>query len=126
MRRGITSDGGFDSELGQSGMLRNRLANLEDRMRFAGVKYDGLADPLVVYRFRPGQVTQASVVIFLELSVAHIISHGRKYPPPIPGAAAPILVTKNRDFDRAQKRMYRRGGITMFRRVSGYGVLTLG
>lgn len=44
-------------------------------MRFAGVEDDGLADPLVVYFFRPGQITQASVVIFLELSVAHIISH---------------------------------------------------
>jgi hypothetical protein len=67
-------------ELGQSGMLRNRLSNFEDRMRFASVQDDRLADPFVVYLFRPGQITQASVVIFLELSVTHIVSHAKKYP----------------------------------------------
>jgi hypothetical protein len=70
----------FDGELGQSGMLRNRLSNFEDRMRFARVKDDGLADPLVVYLFRPGQIPQASVVIFLELGVTHVISHARNIP----------------------------------------------
>jgi hypothetical protein len=75
-------------------MLRNGLSNFEDWMRFASVKDDGLADPLVVYLFRPGQITQASVVIFLELSVAHIVSHAKKYPQPILTVAIPAFVTK--------------------------------
>jgi hypothetical protein len=49
-------------------------------MGFTGVQDDRLADPLVVYLFRPRQVPQASVVIFLELSVANSISHAAKYP----------------------------------------------
>jgi len=105
---------GFDCELCQSGMLRNRLSNLEDRMRFAGVKNNGLADPLVVYLFRPGQITQASVVIFLELSVTHIISHAKKYPSPILGVAIPSFVTKKFDFCRLQKGMCRSSRIPMF------------
>jgi hypothetical protein len=32
-------------------MFRNRLSNFEDRMRLAGVKDDGLADPFVVNFF---------------------------------------------------------------------------
>jgi hypothetical protein len=97
-------------------MLRNRLSNFEDRMRFAGVKDDGLADPLVVYLFRPGQITQASVVIFLELSVTHVIRHAEKYPSPILPVAIPSFVTKKIDVDRCQKRTCRRSGITMFSR----------
>lgn len=64
-------------------------------MRFARVKDDSLANPFVVYLFRPGQITQASVVIFLELSVTHIISHTEKYPSPILKVAIPPFVTKN-------------------------------
>ena len=97
-------------------MLRNRLSNLEDRMRFAGVKDDGLADPLVVYLFRPGQITQASVVIFLELSVTHVISHAEKYPSPILAPATPPFVTKQIDFGRVQKRVCRSSAITVFTR----------
>jgi hypothetical protein len=97
-------------------MLRNRFSNFEDRMRFTGVKDDSLADPLVVYLFRPGQITQASVVIFLELSVTHIISHAGKYPSPILPQAIPPFVTKQIDFGRAQKRTCRRSRITMFSR----------
>ena len=97
-------------------MLRNRLSNLEDRMRFAGVEDDGLADPLVVYFFRPGQITQASVVIFLELSVTHIISHAEKYPSPILAAAIPPFVTKNSTWTGVKKRMCRSSRITMFTR----------
>ena len=89
--------GGFDGESGQSGVLRDRLSNLEDRMRFAGVKDDGLADPLVVYLFRPGQITQASVVIFLELCVAYVINHAEKYPSPFLAPAIPPFVTKQPD-----------------------------
>ena len=63
-------------------------------MRFAGVKDDGLADPFVVYLFRPGQITQASVVIFLELSVTHVIRHAEKYPSGILAVAIPTFVTK--------------------------------
>jgi hypothetical protein len=88
-------------------MLRNRFSNFEDRMRFAGVKDDGLADPLVVYLFRPGQITQASVVIFLELSVTHVINHAKKYPSPILALAIPPFVTKQIDFGPPQKRMCR-------------------
>lgn len=79
-------------------MLRNRFSNFEDRMRFAGVQDDGLANPFVVYLLRPGQITQASVVIFLELSVAHIVSHAKKYPLPILAVAIPAFVTKNLAF----------------------------
>jgi hypothetical protein len=84
-------------------MLRNRLSNFEDRMRFAGVKDDGLADPLVVYLFGPGQITQASVVIFLELSVTHVISHAEKYPSPILSLAIPPFVTKQTRLSAVQK-----------------------
>jgi hypothetical protein len=83
-------------------------------MRFAGVQDDSLADPFVVYLFRPGQITQASVVIFLELSVAHIISHAEKYPSPILTVAIPSFVTKKLDVGHYQKRTCRRSGITMF------------
>jgi hypothetical protein len=34
------------------------------------------------------------VVIFLELSVAHIVSHAKKYPQPILTVAIPAFVTK--------------------------------
>jgi hypothetical protein len=95
--------GDFDGDLGQSGMLRNGLSNFEDRMRFAGVKDDGLADPFVVYLFRPGQITQASVVIFLELSVTHFISHAEKYPSPILALAIPPFVTKKIDLAGLRK-----------------------
>jgi hypothetical protein len=64
-------------------------------MRFAGVQDDSLADPLVVYLFRPGQIPQASVVIFLELSVTHVISHAKKYPSPILALAIPSFGTEN-------------------------------
>ena len=63
-------------------------------MRFAGVQDDSLADPFVVYLFRPGQIAQAGVVIFLELSVTHVISHAKKYPSPILSPAIPHFVTK--------------------------------
>jgi len=89
-------------------MLRNRLSNFEDRMRFAGVKDDGLADPLVVYLFRPGQITQASVVIFLKLSVADIISHAEKYSSPILAVAIPAFVTKNSPLPVSQKSVPKR------------------
>ena len=72
-------------------------------MRFAGMKDDRLADPLVVYLFRPGQITQASVVIFLELSVAHIVSHAEKYPQPILAVAMPAFVTKKTLLPVSQK-----------------------
>lgn len=49
-------------------------------MRFIRVQDHHLADPLVVYLFRPRQVPQPSVVIFLELSVANFILHADKYP----------------------------------------------
>jgi hypothetical protein len=109
--------GSFDGESGQSGMLRNRFSNFEDRMRFAGVKDDGLANPLVVNLFRPGQITQASVVIFLELSVTHVISHAKKYPSPILALAIPPFVTKQTRLCPIQKRMCRSGAITVFTRV---------
>src|SRR5712671_469806 len=98
-------------------MLRNRLSNLEDRMRFAGVKDDSLADPFVVYLLRPGQITQASVVIFLELSVTHVISHAKKYPSPILSLAIPHFVTKQIELSATRKRMCRSSGITMFSRA---------
>jgi len=85
-------------------------------MRLTGVKDDGLADPLVVYLLRPGQITQASVVIFLELSVTHVISHAEKYPSPNLPQAIPPFVTKQIDFGRAQKRVCRRSWITVFTR----------
>lgn len=81
-------------------MLGNGLSNFEDRMRLAGVKDDSLADPFVVYLLRPGQITQASVVIFLELSVTHVISHAEKYPSPNLAVAIPPFVTKQFDFSR--------------------------
>jgi hypothetical protein len=102
-------------------MLRNRLSNFEDRMRFAGVKDDSLANPLVVYFFRPGQITQASVVIFLELSVTHVIRHAEKYPSPILPVAIPSFVTKNIDVGRCQKRTCRSSWITVFTRPREMG-----
>jgi hypothetical protein len=38
------------------------------------------------------------VVIFLELSVAHIVSHAEKYPQPILAVAIPAFVTKKWSF----------------------------
>jgi hypothetical protein len=38
------------------------------------------------------------VVIFLELSVAHIVNHAKKYPQPILAVAIPAFVTKKSPF----------------------------
>jgi hypothetical protein len=86
-------------------------------MRFAGVKDDSLADPFVVYLLGPRQITQASVVIFLELSVTHVISHAKKYPSPILSLAIPHFVTKTLDLGWSRKRMCRSNGITVFTRT---------
>jgi hypothetical protein len=56
------------------------------------------------------------VVVFLELSVTHVISHAKKYPSPILAVAIPSFVTKQIDVGRCQKRTCRRSGITMFSR----------
>jgi hypothetical protein len=49
------------------------------------------------------------VVIFLELSVAHIVSHAEKYPQPILAVAMPAFVTKKWPFSGITKE-YAEGG----------------
>ena len=51
-------------------------------MSFTRVQDHRLPDPLLVYLFRPRQVSQPSVVIFLELGLANFIVHADKYPDP--------------------------------------------
>jgi len=46
---------------------------------FAGVQDYRLANPLLLYLLGPRQVPQASVEIFLELSVPNVIAHAVKY-----------------------------------------------
>jgi hypothetical protein len=43
------------------------------------------------------------VVIFLELCVAHVVSHAKKYPQPILSVAIPAFVTKTGLFPVSQK-----------------------
>jgi hypothetical protein len=43
------------------------------------------------------------MMIFLELSVAHIVSHAKKYPQPILTVAIPAFVTKKCLFAVSQK-----------------------
>jgi hypothetical protein len=47
------------------------------------------------------------VVIFLELSVTHVISHAEKYPQPILAVAIPTFVTKKCHLPVSQKSMLR-------------------
>lgn len=90
-------------------------------MRFIRVQDHHLADPLVVYLFRPRQVPQPSVVIFLELSVANFILHADKYPD-LPRAGNASFCNEF-DFGRyAQQRMVESSGITMFTQSRGVQV----
>jgi hypothetical protein len=65
------------------------------------------------------------VVIFLELSVTHVISHAEKYPSPNLSPATPPFVTKKIDFGRSQKRMCRSSGITVFTRSREKGARSI-
>jgi hypothetical protein len=60
-------------------------------MSFTRVQDHPLANPLLVYLFRPRQIPQPSVVIFLELGLANFMVHVHKYPDPVARATLPFV-----------------------------------